>query len=247
MKIAAGIVEFGDAEGLQRCLTSLDIGNGGFDGAIVVHRRYEHFELKDPYHWQNTVAVVKKWPNGTIWLGSADDDSPDTPKITQVDARNQYMEKAGELGYDWLMVIDSDEFVLPNPDWKEFRRQLEYIQGLKLDDQIFDVEFFGSISDSGAFPRLFLYPQSVRYWIKHNWFVCTTKQILYKGVGDAGRIVTGIALRHGKVIRTMEHMRATQDYYIWQERVEQPKPEQIMEVPYRKIAQTQFNMDKWEE
>jgi hypothetical protein len=246
LKIAAGIVEYGDAEGLQRCLTSLNIGKGGFDLAIVVHRRFDHFDLNDQYHYQNTLTVVNKWPNGSIYLGAANEADPNT-KITQVEARNEYMQKAGELGVDWLLVIDSDEFVLPNADWKEFRRQLEYIQSLKLDDQIFDIEFYGSISDSGGFPRLFLYPGSVRYWIKHYWFVCTTKQTLYKGVGDAGRIVTGIALRHSKIVRTMEHIQATQDYYVWQEKIEQPTPEQIIEVPYQQIARTQFNMDKWEE
>lgn len=244
MRIAAGIVEYGDAEGLQRCLTSLDIGKGGFDGAIVIHRQFDHFELNDPSSFENTSTVAKKFSQIHLYWGELV--SPN-PKITQVEARNHYMIKAGELGYDWLMVIDSDEFVLPGADWKEFRRQLEYVQSLKLDDQIFDVQFFGSISDTGMYPRLFLDPGSVRYWIKHFWFVCMKKKMLYKGVGDAGRVITGIALRHGKILRTLEHMQATQDYYLWQAKIEQPTPEQIDEKPFKQIAQTQFNMDKWEE
>lgn len=244
MKIAAGIVEYGDAEGLQRCLLSLDIGKGGFDGAIVIHRRFDHFDLNEPYHYEDTLAVTKKFPN--IWLEVGDDENPEN-RITQVEARNFYMIKAGELGYDWLMVIDSDEFVLPGADWKEFRRQLEFVQSLKLSDQIFDIEFDGSISESGPRPRLFLDPGSIRYWIKHYWFCCMKKMVLQKGIGDAGRVITGIKLKHSKIIRTMNHVRATEDYYIWQEKIEQPTDEQIKEVPYKRIAQTQFNMDKWEE
>ena len=250
IKIAAGIVEWGDAEGLQRCLSSLDIGKGGFDGAIVVHRKFDHFELDDPYHLENTRRVCEKVDNsdgsgkGTIWLGIGDDVNH---PITQVEARNIYMEKAGELGYDWLLVIDSDEYVLPGADWKEFRRQLEYVKSLKLSDQIFDVEFYGPISDSGMRPRLFLYPESVRYWVKHYWFICTAKNILYKGVSDAGRVITGIKLRHGKVLRTMEHIQASQDYYVWQDKIEQPTEEQVLHVPFKQVANTQFNLDKWQE
>lgn len=241
MKIAAGIVEYADAEGLQRCLSSLDIGKGGFDGAIVVHRQFDHFDLddKDNFFSKETEAVVSKFKNVLL------DNSIE--RITQVEARNQYMQLAGRLGYDWLMVIDSDEFVLPGADWKEFRRQLEYVQSLKLDDQIFDIEFYGSISDSGMRPRLFLDPSSIRYWIRHYWFCCIKKMTLYKGIGDAGRVITGIRLRHSKIIRMMEHIQATQDYYIWQEKIEQPTPEQVAERPYKRIAKTQFNMDKWEE
>jgi Glycosyl transferase family 2 len=215
MKIAAGIVVYADVEGLDRCLSTLGIGQGGLDGAIIIHRRYDHFSLQDPTSLPETKRVARKYAN--VFVHHSDE------PITQVQARNLYMEFAGQLGYDWLLVIDSDEFVMPNADWKEFRRQLEYVISLKLEHQIFDVEFEGSISERGPRPRLFLRPGTIRYHVKHYWWVLPERgNMLLKGMGDAGRIITGINLYHGKSIRTMKHITASMRYYQWQEVIEQP-------------------------
>lgn len=222
MKIAAGIVEYADPDGLDRCLSSLglDKETGGFDGAIVIHRKFDHFEIENKGqidYLKETLAVAKKYPN--VYVDHSEE------RITQIEARNLYMQKAGELGYDWLMVIDSDEYVLPNAGWKKFRTQLEYVQSLNLDDQIFEIQFAGSLGETGPRPRLFLRPAGVFYWIKHYWFVISKKQMLCKGVSDSYRVIEGIYVRHGKIIRTPEHIKASLSYYEWQDLIEQPRDE----------------------
>src|SRR5215831_1412261 len=214
VKICAGIVEYADAEGLDRCLGTLGLDQqDGFDGAIVIHRRFDEFNLIDKNSLANTKLVAKKYPNVTV------DHSDET--ITQVDARSRYCWLAGELGYDWLMVIDTDEYVLPNADFTEFRRQLDYVTSLGFEHQIFDIDFEGSLSQRGPRPRLFKDPGTIRYWVKHWWFVLTKTNILLKGIGDAGRIITGINLFHSKIIRSVEHIRASEQYYQWQDIIEQ--------------------------
>jgi hypothetical protein len=218
MKIAAGIIEYGDAEGLDRCLSTLGLGKGGFDGAIVVHRKFDHFELEDTYNnfLSETLRVAKKYPNVYV-----DHDSEHRP--TQIEARNMYMQLAGRLGYGWLMVIDSDEYVLPNVDWPKFHSQLEFVDSLQLDHQIFDVQFEGSMSNRGMRPRLFKDPSTIQYWTKHWWWVKTKSNELLRGLSDAGRAISGIYLYHAKSIRTPEHVYASMNYYDWQDIIEQPK------------------------
>jgi hypothetical protein len=214
LKIAAGIVVYADPEGLDRCLSTLALGRGGFDGAIIIHSRYEHFDLEDPRSLEDTQRVASKYHNVLVH-------NVEEP-ITQVDARSLYMEKAGELGYDWLMVIDSDEYVLQNADWGKFRSQLEYVLSLNPPHQIFDIDFDGSIIYRGARPRLFLDPGTVRYWVKHWWFILTKKGILCKGNSDSGRIIEGINVYHSKLVRSLEHIQASNLYYQWQELIEAP-------------------------
>ena len=229
MKVGAGICCFGDPDGLDRCLSTLAIGQGGLDGAIVVHRRYDHFDIEgltETESFEATQAVCKKYENVLVDHSSE--------RITQVEARNIYMQLAGLLKYDWLLVIDSDEYVLPNADWKTFRTQLEFVQSLKLDDQVFDVQFEGSIGERGPRPRLFLDPPTVSYWQRHYWFVLQKKMELLKGCGDAGRMIAGIYLYHGKAIRTLEHIKASNRYYEWQAQIEQPEAEKQIDEAFRK-------------
>lgn len=216
MKICAGIVEFGDPEGLDRLLQTLGLGQGGLDGAIVVHRKYDHFDLNETNKTflQDTLKVASKYPNVFV--------DHSLERIEQVQARNIYMQRAGELGYDWLLVLDSDEYLLPNPDWKRFRTEIEYIDSFKAEHQIFDVMMEGSLSDRGPRPRLFKDPSTITYWKRHYWWVLNKSNRLLRGVGDAERIISGVYIRHSKIVRTPEHLHASLAYYDWQEIIERP-------------------------
>jgi hypothetical protein len=214
MKIAAGIVVYADAEGLNRCLSTLGFDKGGFDGAIVVHVRFEHFEMIDPHSLEDTQRVASKYPNVYVYEVKE--------PITQVDARSLYMEKAGELGYDYLMVIDSDEYVLPNANWTKFREQLDYALSLDGPYQIFDVEFKGSAIYHGPLPRIFRDPGTIRYIQRHWWFLLTKTGVVLKGMSDTVRIIDGINIYHSKLVRSVGHMRATALYNSWQEIIESP-------------------------
>ena len=68
---------------------------------------------------------------------------------TEIDMRNMYMQMAAAKGCDWLLVIDSDEYIAPNANWSLFREQLAFVQGLGLQHQIFDVMFEGTVAERG--------------------------------------------------------------------------------------------------
>src|SRR6266496_6817400 len=106
MKIAAGICEYGDTDGLYRCLNSLGLGNGGIDKAIIVHGRFRDFKLDKPDAYEQTLKIISRFPADTIDLIDAAGSI-----MTEIESRNVYLKRAGDLKMDWLLVIDSDEFL----------------------------------------------------------------------------------------------------------------------------------------
>lgn len=214
MKVAAGICEFGDTEGLYRCLNSLGLGTGGIDVAIIIHGRFANFELKDPNALERTSSIIKRFPADTIKLiplhGGA---------LSEIASRNLYMKAADNLGCDWLLVIDSDEYLAPKlTDFPEFRRQLQFVMDLGLSHQIFDIQLDGNIpAYHGPQPRLFYRPGSIKYWGRHYWWVLEESKNLYKGQGDAARVIGGIHLLHDHTIRDSEYYTASINYKTWQE------------------------------
>jgi hypothetical protein len=213
LKVAAGICEYGDTDGLYRCLNSLGLGTGGIDLAIVIHGRFRDFKLDKPDAFKETQKIVSRFPDGTVELVQL------PPNSTEIEARNLYLKTAADLNCDWLLVIDSDEF-LPNrlADFKDFRRQLEYVMDLGLEHQIFDVHIEGNIpAYRGPAPRLFLRPGTIKYWGKHYWFVLEKTMRIYKGQSDAARIITGIIIAHDHTIRDSTYYNASVGYKEWQQ------------------------------
>jgi hypothetical protein len=239
MKIAAGICEYGDPDGLYRCLNSLNLGNGGIDKAIIVHGRFRDFHLDKSDAYEETKKICSRFPEGTIVLIRA-------AYLTEIQSRNLYLEKAAELGCDWLLVIDSDEFLARKlTDFQEFRRQLQYVMDVQAEipsarHQIFDIQLEGSIpSYRGPQPRLFLRPQTVKYWGKHYWFVLEETKQIYKGQSDAARVIGGILLCHDHTIRDSTYYNASVHYKEWQEAhegeeviTENKKPPELTELFY---------------
>lgn len=221
-KLAAGIVEYADAHGLYRCLSSLGFGDHGIDTAIVVHARFQHFNLEySPLKiWDETLETIYKFPDEHVELITPRS-IPDP--VTEIDARNLYLQTAAELGCDWLLVIDTDEFIARNADWQRFREQLEFIMSLNLPHQIFDIQFEGiSAIDRGPRPRLFYRPGTIKYWKRHFWWVLEEQMICLKGVGDAGRLIEGIYLMHDGTVRKWDQAYNTASYHYkdWQQQYE---------------------------
>ena len=218
MKIAAGIIEYGDQQGLFRCLASLGLSDeeNGIDLAIVIHSHFEHFNIANLHPitaLEETKKILWKFPLSKVKLVTP----PIDVAFNQIKARNLYLKTAAEEECDWLLVIDSDEFIARNADWKEFRKQLEFCMSLDLPHQIFDIQCEGMLAMyRGPRPRLLYRPGSIKYWKKHFWFLREENKICYKGVGDAGRVIGGIHLMHDRTVRSLEHYNATLDYNEWQ-------------------------------
>jgi glycosyltransferase involved in cell wall biosynthesis len=211
MKIAAGICEYADPDGLYRCLASLGLDkDNGFDLAIVIHGKFGHFDINDLEQKEaldQTKQVISKFPPKVKLVVVHDN--------TEIENRNLYLQTAYQEGCDWLLVIDSDEYIARNANFKLFRDQLEFVMSLGLEHQIFDISFEGNSAYRGPRPRLFYRPKTIKYWKRHYWLVLEESMKLYKGQSDAGRIIDGIFVIHDQTIRDSKHYNASENYHDW--------------------------------
>ena len=216
MKIATGICEYGDTDGLYRCLASLGLDeDNGIDLAIIIHGRFNNFNLNRPTAYEDTKRIISRFPKDRIDLVR-----PINPPImTEVESRNLYLQRATELNCDWLLVIDSDEFLAHDlTNWTLFREQLDFIMKLGLNHHIYDVKLDGNIpAYHGPVPRLFYRPSTVKYWGKHYWWVIEESKRLLKGQSDAARILEGIHIIHDHTIRDSKYYTASINYKDWQQ------------------------------
>lgn len=118
MRIAAGIVSFDDERGLRRCMNSI---HEYVDLMIVIDGRFRYFEDDHDISSDNSREVVKSFSNSAYYC---------YPNLTEIEKRNKYLEFAGDKSIDFLLVIDSDEFVVINE--AEFLLHLDKLRNLKM-------------------------------------------------------------------------------------------------------------------
>jgi len=116
--IAAGIVFFDDEKGLRRCLNSI---SNHIDTIIAIDGRFKRFEDGHDISIDNSRKVIESFPNASYYCH---------PRLTEIDKRNKYLEIAGSKNIDFLLVIDSDEYVVI--DRIEFFKNLDKIKKYKI-------------------------------------------------------------------------------------------------------------------
>ena len=114
MIIGAGIVFFDDAKGLERCLHSIA---SNVDLVITIDGKFKEFEEDYDVSIDGSREVVESFPNARYYC---------YPNYTEIEKRNKYLEIAAQLGIDFLIVIDSDEYAVI--DKEELRRNLLFIK-----------------------------------------------------------------------------------------------------------------------
>ena len=79
------------------------------------------------------------------------------------DKRQQYIEMAKKYDIDYIIIIDSDEYI-NDANWDIFRENLE-----KNNDSISGVKFYYTDKDYTSYPRIWK-TGHVNYWKTHNIF-----------------------------------------------------------------------------
>jgi|SRR5262245_26733061 len=213
-KLGVGVVVYGDVIGLDRLINSV---YEHVNRIIVVHAKFEGFQetFEDSAHeTRKTIRKYRIRKKAKIDLIKCDDG-----QLSQITARNLYMQHAAT---DWLLVLDTDEYVTPNTKWDAVYEDLEHIQGLELRKQVYDVQFEGPIAEFGCRPRFFYKPATIEYWNRHYWWLLEDgathegQRQLLKGQSDSGRTIKGIYVIHDKTVRFKEHFNAMINYANWQ-------------------------------
>ena len=186
MNIVAAIVTYADPLGVQRTIASL---NGGIDAVIVIHVQYQNLGLHSPHSLSDTKAVCLKYPNTSLF---------DLGITSELEARQRYLDLA--IDYDFLLVIDSDEYISDGADWGYFRQNCQQVIDQHAPHYIYDIMFDGPIAQSGPRPRLFYQPSKIKYDRKHYWWRLPNGR-LADGMSDSCKLIDGIKITHDKSLR----------------------------------------------
>lgn len=114
VRIAVGIITYQDKPGLIRLFKSI---YEYVDVIIIIDGRYPDWGTDD---------MPKFSTDGTKEMC----DSLSKVKLhflygPQIEKRSKYLELCKEYDCDFLIVLDADDFVLPESDWKQFRQYLD--------------------------------------------------------------------------------------------------------------------------
>lgn len=212
--LAAGIITYANARGLDRTLKSLQ---GITDINIVVHAKFASFGYYDDYSLIETKHVCSKYPNTRLIIIMPEEEST----YDQIYCRNMYMKNAKDC--DFLLVIDDDEYVeLDKKEELSFRDKLEAIDDSKKLSQyrIFSVDYFDPILGVDVHRgRIFYKPSTVRYHGKHYWYILTDQNNRFiNGESDSPipYVVRGIRLVQDDKLRSKEYEDAYAKYEQWQ-------------------------------
>jgi glycosyltransferase involved in cell wall biosynthesis len=203
VRFGAGISFFNDVSGLRRCLSGLGI----LDDILCIDGRYPGFRSPSDLSTDGSREVVEEFPNTALF---------DMPASTQIQKRNKYLQLSKEYGLDFLLILDSDEYIQEGADWALFKHACE--ESVKLDEyqyRIYDVRYQNEMEwDLGERPRVWFKPWQMRYDVKHyRWVIkarCKDRPV-YEG-NNGRRLLPGITIKHQRSIRTKERNKAMDNY-----------------------------------
>ena len=199
MKIAAGICTYSDSLGLARLLDSLAPGQVY---SIVIHGPYPSYYNLDPDSLPATSAVCRAYPNTTI----IDLSQP----MPEVERRQTYLDYANN--YDFMLILDSDEYVCDGANWPLFRKNCEHLLESGRHHYIYDIMFDAKHpSNAGPKPRLFREPSKIKYYKKHYWWLLPNGRVAAGG-SDSCEIIDGIKIMWDESLRSPDRIKAKEEY-----------------------------------
>jgi glycosyltransferase involved in cell wall biosynthesis len=202
--LGVGISFYNDAQGLERCLSSLQVPE--IETILAIDGRYHGYRSDSDLSNDGSRQVVNKYPNTLL---------VDFP-ATQIRKRNKYLELSKRYGLDFLLILDSDEYILPGANWPLFKHACE--ESVRLDKgqyRIYDVRYQNEMDwDLGERPRLWYKPWQIRYDVKHYRWIIRAKckdRIVYEG-NCGRRLFPAITIKHHRAIRPPDRNK-TMDAY----------------------------------
>jgi hypothetical protein len=213
-KLAAGIIFFNDCSSLKRCLDSLIYG---VDIIFAIDGRFPNFPADSDLSTDGSRELVKSYPQCMLI---------DFPR-SEFEKRSKYLEYCQTYSIDVLLIIDSDEFILNNADWKAFRHNLRRI--------IFDrdkstqnvyaikVQIVGKDDEFLGYPRIWYKPAEMEYYGGRHYYF-RNKDPLIKNIPHQGdhslNVIEGIMIGHNHCLRNQYHLQSRFEYQTWLENYE---------------------------
>lgn len=214
MKTAAGIIFFDDAKGLERCLNSI---SSYVDLVIAIDGKFREFDADHFISNDDSLEVIKSYDNTRYYA---------YPNITEIEKRNKYLEIAGNLNVDFLLVIDSDEYAVIDEclfeknlnlihknnqqrDLKTFNKIKPDVFGVKMFERQY--EWYGLVRERYN-ERLLYAPGFMRYSQIHSNLVdinnFTRNFTTAKYTGE----INGITLYNDDTLKSIDHINKSLSY-----------------------------------
>jgi len=234
MKVAIGLSFFDKVKEIPR---AMDPVYKHVDYVIGIDGRYKNYETDHDYSIDGSYELVRdRYPNSVVekFLGS------------QVQKRQRYLDIAGELKCDYLIVWDSDDFVHPEyQDWDFFYDNLERYSKHYKDYQIFQMKAWipeGWRNAHNAvefnawrdYVRIHKDPGNQRYALECHFWWCakdTTNEDLImqrKGMWKADHTIEGVRITTDSKLRDNKTL-DTRDGWAWNNDCEEKRRLYIIE------------------
>jgi|SRR5215212_2734264 len=242
LKVAAGIAFYNDCKSLERTLDSL---KDKVDMMICVDGRFKHYKDGNStgLSYDQSRQLVRSYDK-TFLI--------DMPHCYEIQKRQAYVD-ACKQDYEFLLIIDSDEYVIEY-DEKEFHTKLNEIwehphyAAYNVFAIMLEVnsgnyyhiahEFAGGQPPQPSTrektfahsPRLWMRPWEMEYNVTHYCFrnKNPSSSLHYMETNPAISIITGMKLGHDHSLRNKEHLRNRKAYQKWLVEFEQNKLRKFM-------------------
>ena len=130
--------------------------------------------------------------------------------MSEVERRQTYLDYANN--YDFLLVLDSDEYIQDGANWPLFRKNCDKLLESGKHHYIYDIKFDAKHpANSGPKARLFREPSKIKYYKKHYWWLLPNGRVAAGG-SDSCEIVDGIKIMWDESLRSPERIQAKIDY-----------------------------------
>lgn len=123
--------------------------------------------------------------------------------VSEAEKRNYYLSMCEELSLQWLLILDSDEYVRITGD---FKKSIEEKFDLEHNHYIYSIMSRRYPADYEKYderPRLWYDPAGFRYTTCH----CCYERIDNKERTSERPVIEGIQIEHDKSLRTEQHTR----------------------------------------
>lgn len=232
-RLVAGIVTFGDWEGLGRTMFSL---MGGVDEIIVIHCRFIGYPTEIPESFFKTKNVVHRYHAMSVGLPYQRTHTHfyNFEYMREWECRQKLLDLCERHGAYNLLIIDSDEYVVVDKNWETFRNNLADAKKEFPEDNVFGI----NCSHKGGwqhFPRLWYKPWNMFYKFSHYRFVNKGELNHYYDDYDSPiqKVIEGIKIIHSeeRPDRTPERIEDSKEYGKWLKAEEQSTSKNILNKP----------------
>ena len=201
IKLGVGLCFYKDLESLKRLMPTIA---PHVDYIFAIDGRFSLLE-GDDYSEQETINYVKSFPN-VIY---------DSFIGMEHDKRQRYVNLAAQHGCDFLLITDSDEFVLPNADWSLFKENAVKTSKAYPGENFFAVAMLYTPPDYEpaeytSIPKLWARPQECAYYKCHCFFTSQGYNIVRSS--SLTPRVEGIKMAWSDDLRSTEYLKAVCAY-----------------------------------